>query len=99
LPLSPQTNKANSNGKWQMAKFKLFYICHLLFAICHLNFFYRASAGLLPPRRLLSLPDDDFLVKLQPILLKDSGADKVHQIQDIRSRGVVTIDNEIRVPF
>jgi hypothetical protein len=36
--LSWQTDKAISNGKSQMAKFKLFYICHLLFAICRLKF-------------------------------------------------------------
>jgi len=37
-------HKAISNGKGSReagAKFKLFYICHLLFAICHLKFSYR----------------------------------------------------------
>jgi hypothetical protein len=29
--------KRISNGKWQIAKFKWFSICHLLFAICHLK--------------------------------------------------------------
>jgi hypothetical protein len=33
----PAANEPISNGKWQMAKFKWFYICHWLFAICLLK--------------------------------------------------------------